>query len=145
VNDPTSLSRNARRRFRAGVLAALWGVLSSHLAGCDDGQGFCTAQSVPGIAVKVLDADTGGAAACGATAWLVSDSWSERADSPWNCSAPDSLQSPWIEGAFERAGTYTVLVLKEGYAPWSRSGVRVSKDDCHVHTVSLEAHLVRAP
>ena len=81
----------------------------------------------------------------GAVAWLVSGSWSEEMDASWGCTEPDTLQSPWLRGAYERAGSYSVLVLKDGYVPWSRSGVRVFEDKCHVITVSLEARLERNP
>jgi hypothetical protein len=43
--------------------------------------------------------------------------------------------------AYERAGTYTVTVEQQGYRPWSRSGVRVTKDECHVRGVSITARL----
>jgi len=113
------------------------------VAGCSDGPFSCTAESVPGIEVKVLDAETGHPAACGAVAWLVSGSWSEEMDASWGCTEPDTLQSPWLRGAYERAGNYSVLVLKDGYIPWSRSGLRVFEDECHVHTIRLEARLER--
>lgn len=137
-------ARLRRRSLALVPAAAACVLLGLQASGCSDGPVFCTAELVPGIAIKIVDAETGAAAACGASAWLVSGSWSELLDDAWNCSAPDSLQSPWIEGAFERAGSYTVLVLKDGYVPWSRTGVRVSGYDCHVQTVNLEARLVRS-
>jgi len=43
--------------------------------------------------------------------------------------------------AHERAGTYTVVVTKPGYRDWRASGVRVTRDECHVITVTLTARL----
>jgi len=43
--------------------------------------------------------------------------------------------------ARERAGTYTVTVEQQGYRLWSRPGVRVTRDECHVRTVSITARL----
>ena len=45
--------------------------------------------------------------------------------------------------AYERRGTYTVSVSANGYATWTRSGVLVTGDQCHVATVPLTARLAR--
>lgn len=143
MNISSKRARIARQRIAVCGAAAMCAALVLPFAGCNDGPMFCTAESVPGIAIKVVDAETGEPAACGAAAWLIAGSWSELLEDSWNCAEPESLQSPWLKGAHERSGTYTVLVLKEGYIPWSRSNVRVVQDDCHVHTVTVEARLVR--
>ena len=129
---------------RAGM-AASCGLLCMPQAGCDDDGLFCTSESVPGIVVEVRDAATGAPAACGATAWLISGSWSEVRVADWGCDLPDSLQSPYLQGAYERRGVYTVLIIKDGYAPWSHSGIEVLGDRCHVRTVKLKAMLVGNP
>jgi len=43
----------------------------------------------------------------------------------------------------EQAGTFTVTVEKAGYQRWSKSGVQVTKQDCHVVGVSVPALLQR--
>jgi hypothetical protein len=43
--------------------------------------------------------------------------------------------------AYERQGTYAVTVEQQGYRTWSRSGVRVLREECHVRTVSITARL----
>ena len=43
--------------------------------------------------------------------------------------------------AFERPGSYTVTVEKPGYRLWTRDGVTVTRDRCHVITVSIVARL----
>lgn len=44
-------------------------------------------------------------------------------------------------GFFERAGRYLVTVDKAGYQQWKQEGVRVTRDQCHVRTVRLQADL----
>jgi hypothetical protein len=39
--------------------------------------------------------------------------------------------------AYERAGTYTVIARADGRAQWSRTGIEVAKDVCHVITVPV--------
>ena len=44
--------------------------------------------------------------------------------------------------AYERKGTYDLDVTADGYRAWSRSGVAVTGDICHVTTVAVTARLV---
>ena len=111
--------------------------------GCDDGPTFCTASSEPGISIRVLDAETGLPATCGLQGWLISGAYSEALEPRVNCSDPDSLQYPVVFGAYERAGVYSIILLKDGYQNWSRSGIVVEAGDCHVQKVSIEANLRR--
>jgi hypothetical protein len=56
----------------------------------------------------------------------------------------DVPQNQYAAGlAHERAGVYTVTVRADGYAPWSKSGIDVTRDACHVRTVIVNARLVR--
>jgi hypothetical protein len=56
----------------------------------------------------------------------------------------DTRTQPLAAGlAYERAGTYTVTVRADGYAPWTKSGIEVTRDACHVITVRVDARLVR--
>jgi hypothetical protein len=43
--------------------------------------------------------------------------------------------------ALERAGLYDLAVTADGYKPWSRSGIPVTGDICHVVTVPITARL----
>ncbi len=124
------------------VLAAIFGGALS-FSGCDSGPMACTEELVPGVAIRVFDAESGLPAACGATGYLVSDSYSEELVSASTCSLPDSLQDPELRGAFERPGLYSVVLIKEGYRRWSRSGIIVRQGVCHVSEVKLEARLSR--
>jgi hypothetical protein len=46
-----------------------------------------------------------------------------------------------VGAAAERTGTYQVTVSKPGYATWVQTGIRVTRNVCHVNTVSLTALL----
>ena len=124
-------------------------LLATALCSCDDSSPHsprpCTAEYVPGIEVMILDAETRLPAACGATVWLTDDGYLELAVDHCVEGRPDSLQYPWIMGAYEREGVYTIVVTKAGYESWSMSSVQVTGDECHVHTQRLEAYLQRVP
>jgi hypothetical protein len=122
----------------------LLGLLLVACAGCDlNDPGFCSDNSVPGISVKIYDAETSLPAACGATMWIEAGEYSEKVESDfYHCDGPDSTLYPTFQGVHEREGTYTVLILKDGYVPWIETGVHVNGGRCHVSTVYLEANLV---
>jgi hypothetical protein len=48
-----------------------------------------------------------------------------------------------LTGAGEHAGIFRVTVRKPGYRDWVRSGVRVTRDACHVQPTTLTALLQR--
>jgi hypothetical protein len=95
----------------------------------------CTAQLVPGITVTTLDAATGKPVTTRGTVVAQDGSYSDTAKV---VSIP-----PNYALAYERAGTYTVTVEAPGYLPFRLDGVAVSKDECHVQTVSVTALLSR--
>jgi hypothetical protein len=59
----------------------------------------------------------------------------------------DSLRTvtliPQWGAAFERAGTYTATVDADGYQPWRKDGIVVTRGLCHVRPVSVTARLAR--
>lgn len=60
----------------------------------------------------------------------------------------DSLDeySPGIfSAAGERGGIYSVEVVHPGYVTWTKDGVWVREDECHVKTITLRAELVANP
>lgn len=93
----------------------------------------CTAEFVYGLHVAVRDSLTSAPAAPGAVVIAQERAWFDTLDS-----FGDSL---YFIGAGERAGRYTVTVSKPGYRVWTRSGVLVEEEGCHVETVSIEALL----
>lgn len=123
------------------ALLACGVLLPAALSGCDITEPYtCTTGVEPGIVVQVRDAATQAPAASGATGVVSEGSFSSELQ-------PGDLGENALElhGAGERAGTYTVTVDKPGYQQWKQDGVRVSDGRCHVHTVTLQANLVRVP
>jgi hypothetical protein len=114
------------------------------LAGCTTGPLLCTANVAQSIVVEVRDAATGAPRAAGASG-TVRDGGFTYALQPWGYdgSTPGNLLS--LAGPYERAGTYAVVLQRPGYRDWSASGVRVTKGDCHVRTITLRASLVAVP
>lgn len=51
----------------------------------------------------------------------------------------------FLAAAGERAGTYDVKIGRPGYSSFSRSGVVVTRNECHVNPVLLEARLLKQP
>jgi hypothetical protein len=46
-----------------------------------------------------------------------------------------------LYAAGERTGTYDLTVRAPGYRDWTRTGVRVTGDECHAHPTTLTARL----
>jgi hypothetical protein len=102
--------------------------------------GVCTADFRFGVVVEVRDAVTGAPAADGARLTVRDGEYVETTEA--RVPSPDAL---FLQGAGERAGTYDVTVQKSGYQDWTRTGVRVREDECHVIPVQLDARLQPAP
>lgn len=116
------------------------------LSGCSlsdifDGGRLCTANIQPGIQATVTDSVTGAPAAAGAKLVARDGTYADSSMYP----ADPQYQQAWLAGAYERAGTYAVTITKPGYRPWAKSGVVVTRGECHVNTVKLEAKLQPAP
>jgi len=111
---------------------------SQALAGCSrkpvaEEQVMCTMEARPALAVVVLDSATGAGLAQAAVAIA------RQGDFADTLRGTDSI----VSGAHERAGTYRVELSAPGYLDWSRDGVKVERDVCHVQTARLRALLVR--
>lgn len=109
----------------AAATSACTGVLSPN----------CTDVAKAAIAVDILDSATGETAVAGARAIAVEGEYADTAFSDHVATV-----GPYLL-AFERPGTYTLTVEKPGYQPWSRSGIRVTDDRCHVRSVRVTALL----
>lgn len=96
---------------------------------------MCTMQAVPALIVDAVDSATGAPATRGATIVVRSATFADSA------SAPDDQP---IGLAHEKAGTYTVTVTKPGYQPWSKPGIVVGRDECHVLPERVTAKLRRS-
>lgn len=94
----------------------------------------CPAIARPAIMLDVRDSITDAKAGRSAIIIARDGAFADTADVAYASEGPYGL-------AHHRPGTYTVTVSQAGYQPWSRTGVKVSRDECSVRTVSLEARL----
>lgn len=122
---------------RVSVFAALT-AFALFAGGCGGFSGFCTADIERGIEVSVYDAQTHAPIASGAVGTIQDGGYTETL-TPAGGDLAGNLIS--IGGAQERPGTYTVNIGKTGYQTWVMQNVRVTKGDCHVNRVTLEADL----
>jgi|APMI01.1.fsa_nt_gi hypothetical protein len=100
----------------------------------------CTADSVAGIRVFVVDSVTGAPRATEAIIYARSGSFVDSVIG--RNLAPPGVEFSAVTLANDRAGVYEVSVRREGYAQWSKAGVRVvNRDQCHVATTELTAKL----
>ena len=104
----------------------------SFLTACEQGPQACTAIFAYGLSVQVEDSVSG--------ARLASEVAVTADDGDYH-EVLQTVDSVSFFGAGERAGSYTVRVIKDGYAPWEKSGVVVTKDECHVKGVAVVAKL----
>ena len=91
---------------------------------------ICTLIARPGIVVTMQDSVTSGRIGGRVIATARDGIYADTALGP----GPVGL-------AYDRAGRYDVAVEATGYLPWAQEGVRVTRDECHVRTVSLLALL----
>lgn len=101
---------------------------------CDGDPVACTEQAVAAIVVSVQDSASGAPAGRGARIVARDGAFADTARATVSYDGPYAL-------ARERSGTYTVTVEQQGYRLWSRSGISVSRDRCHVRTAALTARL----
>lgn len=117
------------------VFFLMAGACNSSPGGPDGG--VCTLEARPAITVFVRDSVSGAHVARGSVATATSGTFSDMATYPAGA-VQDDLP---LSLAHERAGTYTVTVTKPGYSEWRTTGVRVTRDECHVVTETLTARL----
>ena len=96
----------------------------------------CTTDFRPALMVDVRDSVTNAPAGQGARIIARSGTFADTAQMFELYTGPHGV-------AHERPGTYTLTVEQQGYMTWSRSGISVSEDQCHVRTVDVTARLQR--
>lgn len=131
---PLGKFRKAARRIGAVVSILLLAAACQPLPP-NGGGAVCTMQFVYGISATVTDAATGADITPGSSLIVREGTYVDSV-----AAGPGSF----LAAAGERAGTYEVTVRRSGYHPFSRSGVVVTRDECHVHPVRIEARLERA-
>lgn len=95
----------------------------------------CTEDLRPGLVVTPVDALTDTPAVQHAVLTVRDGDYVERSDRVWN----GALYAAW-----ERPGTYDVVVTARGYRAYQAEGVVVTADACHVTPVEIRAGMVRA-
>ena len=135
----TSTIRRARRAVTMAVS------LSAFAGGCgadDYNTGpVCSPTLGEAIAIVVRDAQTGAPLAAEARGVVQDGAYVDSL-------RLEPLQQPteWmLVGGGNRAGTYTVVVERQGSRPWRRTGVVVGRGVCGVSTVTLVADLEPSP
>jgi hypothetical protein len=130
---------NRTRTFLLAVASTL-GLACGYLDK-PSGPYFCTTEARAAVSLVIVDSLTNkGDALTGLWARAVDGTYR---DSSVMTFSDQSLQAMRMALAYERQGTYTVTVHATGYQDWTKSGVLVTADQCHVNGVSLTAKLVR--
>ena len=110
-------------------------VLTALLSACDIVDGDCTADFRFGLVVQVRDAVTNDPAGQGTIVTARDGSYFEILEL-------FPLDDLTFRGAGERPGVYLIQATKEGYTPWSRTGVRVEDEGCHVKATEVDVRLL---
>jgi len=105
------------------------------LASCQLFTGDCTTAGRPALVIRVTDAETGDPPEGESKITITDGTWTEVHEG-----LPDPILGQYA-AAFERPGTYSVLIETPGYQNWNREGVIVRRTgSCdHLATVSLTA------
>ena len=116
----------------------LLAVLAVTLAACNSATDSisCTQEARPGISVTVLDSATIVAAGRSSRILAHDGIFADSVPSQWTAASDGPFGL-----VYERTGTYTVTVTRAGYRDWTKSGIVVTKDRCHVRTVPVTALL----
>lgn len=126
------------RTIRFAALAALVPLL----AACPQNpfeDTVCTMEARPALRVVAIDARSGAPFEGGFTVVARAGAHVDSVTIP---ESPQWWDPAWgVTLAPERAGRYDVSVRKDGFAEWRKNGVEVTRDECHVRTVKLEARL----
>lgn len=109
-------------------------------AGCGLFSGDCTSEARPGLIIRVIDKNTGTTPSIGSRVTITEGGWSEiRPPAEF----PVMVVSEYT-AAYERPGTYSILIRTGGYQDWRRDGVTVETGGgcAHVNSVRLTVELV---
>lgn len=132
----------AHHRETVLLLGTSLALATGLLAGCDEGLNACTDEEVPGLEIQVRDDATGDLIVCDLVIWVIAGNYVEKHDQ--RCpDPPDTDPLPITRAAEERAGTYTIVVEKDGYIPGLVTNIQVEEDECHVITEEVVLRLRR--
>ena len=97
----------------------------------------CTLEAIAGITVEPIDSRTGKLVS-GPTTLIIREGL--YADTVRTTIGTVPLPGK-ISAAYERPGTYDVIVRHPGYQDFLLTGIEVTKDPCHVRPVRITAKL----
>ena len=108
---------------------------------CDNpfGSGDCTLLVRPAVTIEVRETGSGRSLADSAKGVVRTGTYVDSLK-PSRSDASGVLVA--LQGG-GTAGTYSIELVRPGYAVWTRSNVHVTGERCSVHTVDLRADLVR--
>src|SRR5258708_8602590 len=133
--DPPTPPRHLRSLAR---LLAAAGIAAVGLAACSGvptgGGRVCPTEARAGITVDVRDSATNVSAGRGSVIIVREGAFADTSRDTGVFDGPYGL-------VYERAGSYDLTVLQKGYSLWSRSGIAVTKGECHVNGVAVTARL----
>lgn len=93
----------------------------------------CTMVALPAVTVVVRDADTQAGLAGVARGAVVEGAYIDSLRAVGSATT--------MSAAYERPGTYSVDIRATGYQPFTTTGVKVTKDQCHVITQTVTVNL----
>lgn len=102
----------------------------------------CPAIITPAIEVEVRHAETSAPEAEGAVVIATDGAYTDTLDAGKSVEYQGQLVLLSLAGANERPGTYDVVVKKQGFETWTRTGVEPEVGECGVQTEVLEADLI---
>jgi hypothetical protein len=125
--------------FKPAALSAVILMLASDSCNRKPSGGvMCTMLYAYGITVMVVDSASGDSIRSGAMLIARDGAYADTVRQGSGAPIGSTLST-----AGERPGTYSLTVLKSGYQQWTRSGMKVTKDECHVRGVAITARLQR--
>jgi hypothetical protein len=95
----------------------------------------CTTEARAGITVTVRDAET--------QAGIAALARGAVSDGAYVDSLRANGSATTMSAAYERAGTYTVDVRATGYQGFTTTGIKVTKDQCHVIPQTVTVNLLK--
>ena len=124
------------------LLVAACGSVEEETIGAMPAPGVvCTMEARPGITVEPRDRVTGEIVSGPIVLIMKSGTYADTVRA-----STGALPAPTnVSGAYERPGTYTVIVRHTGYHDFVKSGIIVTKDECHVIPVRITAKLEPRP
>ena len=118
------------------AIPSLGAIFLTAVAACSPVESDCTLEYRYGINITVVDS-VSGLPPSQATLLATSGTFADSVG-PW---MPVGGQPLILPTAGERTGTYSVRIKSPGYVDWTREGIVVTANQCHVIEVKLTARL----